>query len=60
MSAPRQIFDVEHALGEPAEEARHAALQHLAARTEQSRLWRNGAAQRQQVGFITAGAVQEQ
>ena len=60
MGAATDIILVEHSFSEPAEEARHAVLQHLAARRQQRRSRRNGAAQRQQVAFVTAGAVQQE
>src|SRR5206468_10780643 len=43
----------------PAEESRHAVLQHLAARSKQRRAGSHHFAQRQQIVFIAAGAVQE-
>ena len=58
-NSPRYEF-VEDAFGETAEEARHAAFQHLAARRKQSRFWRDHVAQADQVVFVAAGAVQQQ
>src|SRR5262245_52701234 len=51
---------VEHAFREPAEEARHAVLKHLAARGQERRAERNHLAERKEVGFVTAGSVQDQ
>src|SRR5262249_10166086 len=51
---------VEHAFRKPAEEARHAVLQHLAARGQERRAGRNHLAERKEVGFVTAGSVQDQ
>ena len=57
---PAQVVQVEHALRQPPEEARHAVLEHLAARAEQ----RGPRVQRppkvEQVVLIAAGAVQQQ
>ena len=58
--ATAHVVLVEHAFGEPAEEARHAVLQHAAARRQQGRARRDHLAERQQVVLVAAGAVQQQ
>src|SRR5205807_8154306 len=55
-----QIVKVEHAFRQATEEAQHAALKHVAPGAQQGRLRSDGATQRQQVGFVAAGAVQQQ
>ena len=56
--AAAQIVFVEHAFGQTAEEARHPVLADRAAGREQGRPWGQCTPQRQQVVFVTAGAVQ--
>jgi hypothetical protein len=55
-----QIRLVEHALGQPAEEARHAVLQHRPAGREQRGTGGEHPAEGQEVGLVAAGAVQQQ
>src|SRR5436190_17795592 len=60
MRTREHVLFVENAFGEPAEEARHSMLQHLAARRKQRRSWRNHFAERDQVVFVATCAVQDQ
>ena len=60
MRAAAHVVLVEHALGEAAEEARHAVLEHAAARREQGRAGRDHLAEPEQVVLVAAGAVQQQ
>ncbi len=60
ISTPPDVVLIENALSEPAEEARHAVLQHLAARRKQRRIRGNRAAKREEIVFVTAGAVQKE
>ncbi len=47
LGPPREILLVEHALGQPAEEPRRAALEHLAARAQHAGARQERAAQRE-------------
>ncbi len=60
---PRATADirlVEHAFGEPPEEAGHPVLQDRTPRREQSGTRREGAAETDQIVLIAAGAVQQE
>jgi hypothetical protein len=58
--APPQVVQVEHTFGQPAEEARHAVLEHLAARAEQRCLRIQLPSKVEQIVLVAAGAVQQQ
>ena len=61
VAAQPQVVEVEVAHAAPREEARgHAALEHLAARTEQRRLGSELAAEVDQLVLVAARAVQQQ
>ncbi len=55
-----QIRFIKHSLRETPEKTRRAIFQDPPARTEQRRVWREAAAERQQIVFISARAVQQQ
>ena len=55
-----QILEIEHALGQPAEEARRAVLEHRAARAQQARVGREHLAELNQIVLVAAGAVEQQ
>ncbi len=60
VGAFRHIGLVEDTFGESAEEARHAVLQHRAARRNQRPSRRQRAAQRNEIILVAAGAVQQE
>src|SRR6185503_14051275 len=55
-----QVVEIEHALGAPPEETRHAVFGHLAARGQQSGARQQALAERDQIVLVAAGAVQQQ
>jgi hypothetical protein len=57
---PREILQVEHALRDPPEEARHPVLEHRAARAQEPGFREQHAAERQQILLVPAGAVEHQ
>jgi len=60
VGAPAHVVLVEHAFRQAAEEPRHAALQHLAARRQQRGAGRDRVAQRNEIVLVAAGAVQQE
>ncbi len=60
VGAELEIFEVEDAHGEAAEEARHAVFEDFASRTEEACAGEDGAAERQEVTLIAAGSVEKQ
>ncbi len=55
-----EVGHVEHALGEAPEEARHPALDHVAARAQQAGAGQQHVAERDEIVFVAARAVEEQ
>ena len=55
-----EVVEVEDSLGEPAEEAGGAVLEHLAARAEERRIGIEHPAERDEIMLITAGAVEQE
>jgi hypothetical protein len=58
--AALDVGEVEHPLGEALEKARRAALEHIAARAQQRGAGRELAADREQIVFVAAGAMEQQ
>src|SRR5438876_6649623 len=55
-----QVFQIEHALGESSKEPRHSVFEHLAARAEQRSIWIELASERNEIAFVSTGAMQQQ
>jgi hypothetical protein len=55
-----QVIQVKYTFGIPAEEARHAVLQHLAPRTKQRRSGRQRLAERNEIALVSPGTVEQQ
>ena len=55
-----QVFDIEYAFRQPAEEARHAVLYHLPSRAEQGSVRSQRRPQRDEVLLVASGSVQEE
>src|SRR5580693_8240278 len=60
VSLPLKIFQVENAFSEAAKKSRHAVFQHSSPRAKQRRAGSQLMAERDQISFIAAGAMQEQ
>src|ERR1700704_2768305 len=54
------IFFIENALSQPPKKSRRAIFQNFPARAEQGRTVVDGAAERQEVIFVPAGAMQQE
>src|SRR5256886_15939528 len=60
VGAAGQVLLIEHALGDTTEEARRAALEHLAARAQQPGPRKQPSPERNEVLFVPTRAVQQQ
>jgi hypothetical protein len=58
--ATDEVFLIKNSWRQPAEEARHTVFQHLAARAQQGRLGIERVADPDEVGFVSAGAMQKE
>jgi hypothetical protein len=52
------IFFIENALSQPPKKSRGTVFQNFSSRTEQGRVGIDGATERKQIIFVSAGAVQ--